>query len=129
MDNRKYTRLPIDVMVELRLGEAPPHYGETADVSIDGAFITLTPPSGLQHGQACQLDLIIKTDEGWVRVAFHGSVAHIREDGLGVQFATADINHHETFLKLLINGTSDVDRLLEELGNHPRSADFRFRQD
>jgi len=128
MNNRKYTRLPIDVMVELRLADSQPYYGETADVSIDGAFISLTPPSGLHSGQPCHLDLILKTDDGWVRVAFNGTIAHIRDHGLGVQFDIADINHHEAFLKLLINGTEDIDRMLEELGNHPR-AEFRFKQE
>lgn len=128
MENRKYTRLPIDVMVELRLADSPPHYGETSDVSIDGAFLSLTPPSGLEIGQACHLDFILKTDDGWVRVAFGGSIAHIRDNGVGVQFDIADINHHESFLRLLISGADDIDRLLEELGNHPR-ADFRFKQE
>jgi len=128
MENRKFTRLPISVMVELHVDDSSPHYGETSDVSIDGVFITLTPPSGLQSGQACHLDLILKADDGWVRVAFNGTIAHIRDNGIGVQFDIADINHHESFLKLLITGADDIDRLLEELGTHPR-ADFRFKQE
>lgn len=129
MDNRKYTRLPIDVMAELHIGDSDTmHYGETADVSIDGAFITMPIPEGTQAGQSCRLDLVIKTDDGWVRVGFAGTIAHVRDEGLGVQFDMADTAHHESFLRLIMEGSSDVDQLLSELGNYSR-GDFRFNPD
>jgi len=37
----------------------------------------------------------------------------------------ASLNHHESFLKLLIDGTSDVDKLLDELSQYPR-REFQF---
>lgn len=129
MDNRKYTRLPIDVMTELRIGDSDvTHYGETADISIDGAFITMPIPQGVDAGQGCRLDLVIKTDDGWVRVGFTGTIAHVRDEGLGVQFDMADMAHHESFLRLIMEGSSDMDQLLTELGNYNRE-DFRFNPD
>ena len=44
-ENRQYTRLPLDIMVELHLPDGTRLYGETADISLDGAFVNLTPPS------------------------------------------------------------------------------------
>jgi PilZ domain len=124
-DNRKYTRLPLDVVVEIKLEDDNRLYGETADISLDGAFVVLIPPPGIETGQACSLELIIKTEEGWVRVAFECSIAHINDDGIGLQFNAADTPHHESFLKLLIDGCNDVDQLLEELSQHPRKG-FQF---
>jgi hypothetical protein len=129
MDNRKYTRLPIDIMVELRTGDSDAlHYGETADVSIDGAFITMPLPEGVTAGQACRLELVIKTEDGWVRVGFDSTIAHLRDEGIGVQFNMADTAHHESFLRLIMEGAGDMDQLLTELGNYSRE-DFRFTQD
>jgi hypothetical protein len=124
-NQRKYTRLPLDIMVELKLTDGTRLYGETADISLDGAFVILIPPPGLQPGQQCNLELIIKTEAGWVRVAFVGSIAHCREEGIGIRFESANAAHHESFLKLLMDGSTDIDQLLEELSHHPRQ-DFQF---
>ena len=125
IDNRKYTRLPLDVMVEIQLTDGTRLYGETADISLDGAFVILIPPSGMHTGQSCSLEFIIKSEEGWVRVAFECTIAHNKGDGLGLQFESANTPHHESFLKLLIDGSKDVDKLLDELSQHPRS-NFQF---
>lgn len=125
MEHRKYTRLPLDIMVELNMKDGTRLYGETADISLDGAFVNLTPPSEISNGQQCKLELIIKSEDGWVRVEFESTVAHTREEGIGVRFEAANAAHHESFLKLFIEGDHDIDKLLEELSQHPRS-EFHF---
>jgi len=125
MEHRKYTRLPLDIMVELNMMDGTRLYGETADISLDGAFINLTPPSEISTGQKCKLELIIKSEDGWVRVEFESTIAHTREEGIGVRFEAANAAHHESFLKLFIEGDHDIDKLLEELSQHPRS-EFHF---
>ena len=94
MENRQYTRLPLDIMVELHLKDGTRLYGETADISLDGAFVMLIPPPGVKTGQLCNLELIIKAQDGWVRVAFNCSIAHNKHDGIGLQFDSADTPHH-----------------------------------
>ncbi len=124
-DQRRYSRLPIDVMVELQMNDGTKLYGETTDLSLYGAFITLTPAPALEIGQNCSLALILNTDDGWVRVIFVSSIVHTKNDGVGIQFEGASANHHESFLKLLIEGTSDIDKLLDELSQHPHN-NFQF---
>ncbi len=119
-DHRKFTRLPLDVIVEIKLEDGNRLYGETADISLEGAFVLLIPPPGVQPGQSCDLELIIKAEEGWVRVAFSCTIAHSKADGIGLQFGPADTPHHESFLKLLIDGSDDIDQMLDELSQHPR---------
>jgi len=126
MENRRYTRLPLEVVVQLQLPDDSHYYGETGDLSFDGAFIAMTPPAGLQVGVGCWLELLIKFEEGWVRTALKSSVAHIRADGVGVHFEEAAMHNHEAFLRLLLEGSDDIDRLLEELGRQPHGH-FRFR--
>jgi len=60
-EQRKYTRLPLDVIVEIHLTDGAQLYGETADISLDGAFVILIPPPGIHIGDTCRLELIIKT--------------------------------------------------------------------
>jgi len=124
-NHRKFTRLPLDVIVEIKLADGSRLYGETADVSLDGAFVLLIPPPGVQSGQSCNLELIIKAEEGWVRVAFSCTIAHSKNDGIGLQFGSADTPHHESFLKLLIDGSDNIDQMLDELSQHPRK-EFQF---
>jgi hypothetical protein len=119
-DHRKFTRLPLDVIVEIKLEDGNRLYGETADISLDGAFVLLIPPPGVQSGQSCDLELIIKAEEGWVRVAFSCTVAHTKDDGIGLQFGSPDTPNHESFLKLLIDGSDNIDQILDELSQHPR---------
>lgn len=128
MEQRNYTRLPIDVIVEIHLTDGTQLYGETADISLDGAFVILIPPPGINIGDSCRLELIIKTEEGWVRVAFECTIAHNKDDGIGLQFTSADTPHHESFLKLLIEGSDDIDGLLDELSRNPRK-EFQFSND
>ena len=125
MENRRYTRLPLDIMVELHLTDGTRLYGETADISLDGAFVNLTPPPGIVEGQKCKLELIIKSEDGWVRVEFDSLIAHSKSEGIGIRFEAANAAHHESFLKLFIEGDHDIDKLLEELSQHPRS-EFHF---
>lgn len=125
MDNRKYTRLPLDVMVELHLADGTILYGETADLSLDGAFINITPPDNVQQGQPCKLVLIINNEEGWVRVEFQSIVAHARNEGIGVRFESANAANHESFLRLLIDGATDIDQILDELSQNP-GKEFSF---
>lgn len=127
-EHRKYTRLPLDVIVEVHLADGTQLYGETADISLDGAFVILLPPPGINIGDLCRLELIIKAEEGWVRVAFDCTIAHNKDDGIGLQFAGADTPNHESFLKLLIDGSSDIDSLLDELSQNPRK-EFQFSND
>ena len=127
MENRQYTRLPLDIMVELHLIDGTRLYGETADLSLDGAFVNLTPPSSIETGQKCRLELILKSDEGWVRVEFDSIIAHSQSEGIGIRFEEANAAHHESFLKLFIEGDHDIDKLLEELSRHPRS-EFHFSE-
>lgn len=127
-EQRKYTRLPLDVMVEIHLADDTRLYGETADISLDGAFVVLISPPDIQAGQSCDLELIIKADDGWVRVSFDCTIAHKATGGIGIQFNSADTPHHESFLQLLIEGCSDIDTLLEELSQHP-PKEFHFSPD
>ena len=127
IENRQYTRLPLDIMVELHLIDGTRLYGETADLSLDGAFVNLTPPSSIETGQKCRLELILKSDEGWVRVEFDSIIAHSKAEGIGIRFEEANAAHHESFLKLFIEGDHDIDKLLEELSRHPRS-EFHFSE-
>jgi hypothetical protein len=127
IENRQYTRLPLDIMVELHLIDGTRLYGETADLSLDGAFVNLTPPSSIEIGQKCRLELILKSDEGWVRVEFDSIIAHSKSEGIGIRFEEANAAHHESFLKLFIEGDHDIDKLLEELSRHPRS-EFHFSE-
>ena len=125
MENRKYTRLNLDVMAEVHLPDGSCLYGETADLSLDGAFVSLAPPRGLSNGERCRLLLILKSHDNWVKTEFQASIAHVKEDGVGLRFEQANIKHHEAFLKLLIDGADNIDVLLEELSGNPRT-EFAF---
>jgi c-di-GMP-binding flagellar brake protein YcgR len=127
IENRQYTRLPLDIMVELHLKDGARLYGETADISLDGAFVNLTPPSSIEIGQKCRLELIIKSEEGWVRVEFDSEIAHSTNEGIGIRFESTNAAHHESFLRLFMEGNHDIDKLLEELSRHPRS-EFHFSE-
>ena len=124
MEHRKYTRLPLDIMVEVYMNNGTRLYGETADLSLDGAFVSLTPPADMKTGTSCRLELIISSEEGWVRVEFDSTIAHVKDNGVGIRFEAANAAHHESFLKLFIEGDHDIDKLLEELSQHPRSEVF-----
>jgi hypothetical protein len=125
MENRKYTRLPLDVMVELHLTDGTILYGETTDISLDGAFINISPPDNARQGESCKLVLIINSEEGWVRVEFHSIIAHKQDEGIGVRFESANAAHHESFLKLLIDGAKDIEQILHELSQNP-GKEFGF---
>lgn len=127
MEQRKYTRLrlAIEVIAELHTSDGSCLYGETVDISLDGAFVGLNPPAEINPGDTCNLVLIIKNLERWVRVEFTATIANIRDDGIGIRFESANAQHHEAFLKLLIKGAEDLDRLLSELSLDP-GKNFTF---
>lgn len=127
IEYRHYSRVPIEVIVELHLDDGSCHYGETSDLSLDGAFINFSTEAALSPDDNCKLALVLKSEEGWLRVEFSITVMHVRENGVGIHLDTADRVHYESFLKLLIDGTDDIDRLLEELSQNPGEG-FQFSE-
>ena len=125
MEQRNYTRIPIEVIVELQLNDDTCLYGETGDLSLDGAFIHFSTAVKLEPGKHGRLVLVIKSDEGWVRVRFDATIAHVRQDGIGIRLDSAHAAHYGAFLKLLLEGSDDIDRLLDELGHNP-GQQFHF---
>lgn len=125
MEHRNFSRIPIEVIVELHLDDGSCHYGETSDLSLDGAFIHFSNAGTLSTGDSCQLVLVLKSEEGWVRVEFSVTVAHVHQEGVGIHLEAAESAHYAAFLKLLLGGTNDIDRLLEELSKNP-GGNFRF---
>lgn len=119
MEHRNYTRIPLEVVVELHLDDDTCLYGETGDLSLDGAFINFTTGARLEPGKTGKLVLVINSEEGWVRVRFDATIVHVRNDGIGIRLDSAHSAHYSAFLKLLLEGNNDIDILLDELAHHP----------
>jgi hypothetical protein len=124
-EKRHYTRLPLTAIAELQLSDGSSVYGETADISLDGAFIHLAAQTSLAPAQQGTLRLWQSSgrDGRWARL--NVTVMHVRPDGIGVRLDGAQMTHYSSFLRLLLDGAMEVDALLEEVASHPGPR-FRF---
>ena len=120
-DHRKYTRLPITVVTELHLEDGEILYGETSDISLDGAFIYLQAReiTLFKRGDHCKMALVLTTGNGGFRVSFNIEVMHIQKDGIGIQLDDAEQLQYEDFIKLLLENAQDPSHILEEISAYP----------
>ena len=124
MNQRRHTRVTVDVVAEILLPDGELLYGEAANLSMDGAYVLL--PSGRRPavGAACTLRLHLESHGRRGVVDFDAQVVRCDEDGTGLQFRAANADAYGRLLALLEQRAVDLDTVLEELARDP-GAGFR----
>ncbi len=122
IEHRKYTRLPLEMAVEVITAEHGTLSGRTRNISFGGMLLKIDGQEKLQAGDKINLLLIIQEQQGTeerVQIEFESTVVHKSPAGVGIKFIAMDISQYHHFKNLMVLNSPDPDQLLEELRKNP----------
>lgn len=119
-ENRKHTRLPLQLTAEITLSNGTLYRGITKNISFGGIFFKISGSTRLKRGEQCHFSIILQEGSERLSIDFNSEVVHTRRSGVGLRFISiegADAYNH--FKNLMVMNSPDPDTLLEELERHP----------
>ncbi|CAN2041437.1 PilZ domain-containing protein [Candidatus Magnetomoraceae bacterium gMMP-15] len=119
-ENRKHTRLPLELPAEIKLSNGAIYKGGIKNISFGGVFLDMPDLTELKQGNKCKLSVILQEELKRLSIDFDCEVIHVQSSGIGLRFiainGTEAYNH---FKNLMVMNSPDPDQLLEELERHP----------
>ena len=119
-NNRKHTRLSIQISAEIIMTDGTTFEGTTRNMSFGGAFVDISnTPEDVVLGAACELCLKLGASEQPLKVPVKSKVVRATTEGLGVEFVATTIEGYWHFKNLMVYNSPESDQLLQELESHP----------
>ena len=119
-NDRKHTRLSIQISAEIRMDDGTIFEGTTRNMSFGGAFVDIeTVPENVQLGTHCELRLKLGASEQPLNVPVKSKLVRTTTEGLGVEFLATTIEGYWHFKNLMVYNSPESDQLLQELETHP----------
>ena len=122
IENRKHTRLPLEMAVEVITTNSGTLTGKTRNISFGGMLLEIDDQEKLQAGEKINLLLIIQEQEGTedrMQIEFESTVVHKSPGGTGIKFIAMDISQYRHFKNLMVLNSPDPEQILEELRRNP----------
>ncbi len=114
---REFTRVRIDVDVEVASAGRVVISSHTKDLSMVGVYVFTT--DALPLGSQCRITLFLGGREHGVRVEASGTVARADADGMAVEFAGIEgVDSFNHLRNLVLYNTGDTRRAKRELQEH-----------
>ena len=102
-NNRKHTRLAIQIAAEVRLDDGSVYEGTTRNMSFGGAFIDIAEiPGNLAIGTTCELRLKLGAMEQPLNVPVQSKLVRTTDQGVGVEFLATTIEGYWHFKNLMV---------------------------
>ena len=118
-EDRKHTRLVIEVPARLNWGNHGSADGVTGNISFGGVYVVLQNRIDVRAGDTCQLHLVLQGEPEPIEIQLECNIVHISATGLGLKFLGIDAANYQDFRFLMINNSDDPEKLLEELSHNP----------
>jgi len=122
MNNRKHTRLPVQVTAELLFDDLQLYRGTTQNISFGGAYIQLASHHDVPPANFCQMTLVLREEPERTAIQIKCEVVHADSNGVGLRIHAINIDGYKDFKQLMISHTPAPDVLLEELRNNPNPS-------
>lgn len=123
-ERREFTRVPMELDVDLDLGPRTRVTGNSRDLSLKGVFLRCAEK--LPVGSTCQATLHFAGREQELRIEAQGKVARFEDTGLGIEFTQMNNESYGHLRNLLLFNARkpmNVEREFEShLGLRARSA-------
>ena len=119
MENRKHTRLSIEVTVELNIPDGPLVYGKTKDISFGGMYVNLEKQLNIKHGDKCGIALVLQDKPDRVDIIIQCKTVRLDKGGIGFKFVSINAEDYLHFKYLMINHSPEPELLQDELTKHP----------
>jgi hypothetical protein len=117
-NRREFTRVPVQVEVEVTSEKPPTVSGQATDVSLKGRYLVCDNP--LPLGSDCRVALLLGGRENSLRIEVCGKIARVDDAGMGLEIT--EIMGLDSFEHLrnlvLYNSTTDTGQVEGEFDSH-----------
>jgi hypothetical protein len=112
-NQRKCSRLPIQLFVEIRHDDICLSSNKTHDVSMKGLFVHTGKT--LPIGTLCQVKLMLEGSQAAQSIEVGGQVARVTHAGMAVVFNESDLESYQRLRSLILLNSPDADQAEKEL--------------
>jgi len=118
LNQRRFSRVPVQLFVEIRHDDICLSSNKTHDVSMKGLFVHTgkTLPIGTQ----CQVKLMLEGSQAEQSIEVCGQVVRVTNAGMAVEFYESDLDSYQRLRSLILFNSPDAARAEEELDGHLR---------
>lgn len=117
VDNaREFTRVDIELSVQIQAGDTIINTDHTKDLSMKGIFVV--GDSTLPAGTKCQISLFLQGLEEEVQFEVTGKVCRETAEGMAIEFTELTLEGYEHLQNLVRYNSHDVDTVDNELKSH-----------
>ena len=114
---REFTRIPINVMVEINDGESTFKVKKTIDLSMKG--ISVQADHTLPVDTKCAVSILLGNGDMGVSIDVQGKVKRSSGSDMAIEFTEIDLDSYEYLQNLVMhNAHSFHDTVEEEIHNH-----------
>jgi hypothetical protein len=121
MDNvpnqRRFSRLPVQLFVEIRHDDICLSSNKTHDISMKGLFVHTGKT--LPIGTPCQVRLMLEGTQAEQSIEVRGRVVRVTNDGMAVEFHESDLESYQRLRSLILFNSPNVAQAETELDEHP----------
>jgi hypothetical protein len=116
-NQRRFSRLPVQLFAEIRHEDICLSSNKTHDVSMKGLFVHTGKT--LPIGTPCQVRLILEGTQGGASIEVSGQVVRVTNAGMAVEFHESDLESYQQLRSLILFNSPNVSQAETELDGHP----------
>ncbi len=109
---REFTRIPINVRVEVKTGEISFNATKTVDLSMKG--VSLIADQTLPVDTECAVAIFLGNGDLGITIDVKGKVKRSIESGMAIEFTEIDLDSYEYLQNLLMHNSHTVHDVVEE---------------
>ena len=120
-EQRKHSRIPIELRTELTCPDGSIFHGITKNLSFGGAFVSCDESMAMPKLGDCALKLIlgVGVEKESASIEIAAQVIRLSENSVGIMFLAISVDDYNHFKNLMIFNSSDPETLMSELEKHP----------
>ena len=116
-NQRRFSRLPVQLFVEIRHDEICLSSNKTHDVSMKGLFVHTGKT--LPIGAPCHVKLILEGSQQAQSIEACGRVVRVTNAGMAVEFHESDLESYQRLRSLILFNSPNVAQTETELDGYP----------
>ncbi|MGH9425468.1 MAG: PilZ domain-containing protein [Terriglobia bacterium] len=115
-NQRRFSRVQVQLFVEIRHDDIHLSSNKTHDVSMKGLFVHTgkTLPIGTQ----CNVKLMLEGSQGEQSIEVRGQVVRVTNAGMAVEFHESDLDSYQRLRNLILFNSPNAAQAEDELDGH-----------
>ena len=115
-NDREFTRVPLNLNVELTCGEETISSKQCQDVSMNGVYVI--SENKFKENSNCQIKLFVMRDDHKEEIKAMGHVERNTENGMAIKFSGIDLESYDKLYELIVFNSSSSQQMEKEFQEH-----------